>query len=145
MSSCGSTTKSCCGEAKQASSCGGEEKACSKQTGSLIGGQLDENELRNAVREHYKTIACSPSSCSPGSCFAPNSSEEYATTLGYTKEDWAELANGAIIGQGCGNPLAIAQLKQGEVVLDLGSGAGFDAFLAAKAVGKLRRIFSFWL
>ena len=43
---------------------------------------------------------------------------------------------GANIGQGCGNPLAIAQLKAGEVVLDLGSGAGFDAFLAAKAVGK---------
>lgn len=97
--------------------------------------QPSEEELRNTVREHYKKIVNSPSSCDPGSCCTQNSSEEYATKLGYTKEDLVGLPDGANIGQGCGNPLAIAQLKPGEVVLDLGSGAGFDAFLAVRAVG----------
>ncbi len=55
--------------------------------------------------------------------------------LGYTPEETAAVPEGANLGLGCGNPLAIASLKPGQTVLDLGSGAGFDAFLAAKAVG----------
>ena len=126
MNNCGSN-KACCTSKNSKSEC---KTAVSPS----------EDELKNAVREHYKKIACDSSSggcCSSkvGSCFEANPSEEYALQLGYTKEDLEELANGANIGLGCGNPLVMANLKPGECVLDLGSGAGFDAFLAAKAVG----------
>lgn len=121
---------SCCGSNK---SCGPQstETKCSVPKPS-------EDELRNAVRDHYAKIVNSVGDgcCSGGSCFVADTSEQYAIKLGYTKDDLAALPDGANIGQGCGNPLAIAQLKAGEVVLDLGSGAGFDAFLAVKAVGK---------
>lgn len=109
------SNKACCGEA------------------SVV--QQNEEDLKNLIREHYKQIVCSPSSCSPGSCFSKNTSEEYATKLGYSKDDLSAFSDGANIGLGCGNSVSFAQLKPSEVVLDLGSGAGFDAFLAAKAVG----------
>lgn len=134
---------SCCGSNKNG--CGGNQVSngnASKPPATTPAN--NEDFLRNVVREHYKAVVDSAGDAknekqqgccsSTGSCFNLNTSEEYAIKLGYSKED-LDGNFGANIGQGCGNPLAIAQLKQGEVVLDLGSGAGFDAFLARRAVG----------
>ncbi len=90
--------------------------------------------IRYTVRERYGAIAregvggCGPVCCSPAVATD-------ASVLGYSAEDQANAPEGTNLGLGCGNPQAIAALRPGERVLDLGSGAGFDAFLAANAVG----------
>lgn len=92
--------------------------------------------IRETVRKRYGAIACGePSSCGDACC--PSTSAE---ALGYSTEDSAIAPEAADLGLGCGNPLAIASLQQGQTVLDLGSGAGFDCFLAARAVGPSGRI-----
>jgi len=63
-----------------------------------------------------------------------------STTMGYSKEDMADVPEGANMGLGCGNPVALASLKPGETVVDLGSGGGFDCFLAAREVGNTGRV-----
>jgi arsenite methyltransferase len=105
---------------------------------------LDETEIKEAVRDLYAghassgTSCCTPSvrrarsaSCGCGSASAGTASEQ----LGYDPDDLAELPEGADLGLGCGNPLALLDLREGETVLDLGSGGGIDCFLAAKRVG----------
>jgi SAM-dependent methyltransferase len=99
------------------------------------------DEIRGAVRENYGKVAvsgragcgCSSSSC----CGAPNevTATDISLGLGYSGEDVTAVPEGANMGLGCGNPQAIASLQPGETVLDLGSGGGFDCFLAARAVG----------
>jgi len=99
------------------------------------------DEIRSAVRENYGKVAsleqagcgCSTSSCCGTSREA--TAADISLGLGYSKEDVAVVPEGANMGLGCGNPQAIASLKPGETVLDLGSGGGFDCFLAASAVG----------
>ncbi len=94
-----------------------------------------ENDVRAMVREHYGKVATSPSGsvgCAP-SCCAP--AVGASLKLGYSPEDLASVPEGSEMGLGCGNPQAIASLKPGETVLDLGSGGGFDCFLAARQVG----------
>lgn len=92
--------------------------------------------IRDEVRKHYGAAARSESSgCGDGCC-----SSTAATELGYSEQDKAVAPEGADLGLGCGNPLAIASLQEGQVVLDLGSGAGFDCFLAARAVGANGRV-----
>jgi len=97
-----------------------------------------KDQVRAAVREQYGSVARSTStgSCAPGCC-GPNAGASLA--LGYTAEDLASVPEGANMGLGCGNPQAIAALKVGETVLDLGSGGGFDCFLAARQVGPTGR------
>lgn len=96
------------------------------------------HEVRAAVRERYGAIPASTSGCcapATGCCGASAAPEDTARALGYADADVAAAPAGSNLGLGCGNPLAIRSLKPGERVLDLGSGAGFDAFLAARAVG----------
>ena len=92
--------------------------------------------VKKHVQEHYSAVAKraeAPSSCS---CCGPVSKEQYAEMIGYTKTQLAALPQGAMAASaGCGNPAALAGLREGEVVLDLGSGGGIDVFLAARAVG----------
>src|SRR5689334_5754198 len=91
--------------------------------------------IRNEVRRHYGATASGASCCSDGCCTTTD-----AMDLGYSETDKAAAPESANLGLGCGNPLAIASLREGQVVLDLGSGAGFDCFLAARAVGSSGKV-----
>ncbi|HNQ79359.1 MAG TPA: arsenite methyltransferase [Acidobacteriota bacterium] len=96
-------------------------------------------DIRNEVKKRYGRIAASHSSCGcSSSCCdgsAPQDAEGISSVLGYEKDEMASIPDGANLGLGCGTPLTFSEIKDGEKVLDLGSGAGFDAFLAAKRVG----------
>jgi SAM-dependent methyltransferase len=97
---------------------------------------LTPDATRTAVRDRYGEIArTSGSCCAPGCCGAPTS-----TDLGYSEADLAVIPKGADLALGCGNPTAIASLRPGETVLDLGSGAGMDAFLASDKVGATGKV-----
>jgi arsenite methyltransferase len=87
--------------------------------------------IREEVRRRYGATARGKSSSCSDECCTSTS----ADTLGYSAEESAVAPEAASLGLGCGNPLAIASLQPGQTVLDLGSGAGFDCFLAARAVG----------
>ena len=107
----------------------------------------DPETIRAAVRDRYSEIATGDKplvdSADGGSCCRTTSArsssccgaDSQARTLGYSEADLASVPEGANLGLGCGNPVAIASLQPGQTVLDLGAGAGFDAFLAARAVG----------
>lgn len=97
----------------------------------------DPEQIREQVSQGYARIAeARTSSCLEGSdCCGSLQPEQVALSLGYQAEELATLPSGANLGLGCGHPTAIASLKAGEVVIDLGSGAGIDVFLAAKQVG----------
>jgi arsenite methyltransferase len=98
---------------------------------------IDSEQVRAAVRETYGRIATvQPSSgcCGTSGCCGP-AAQPTSAALGYSEEERRSAPHGADLGLACGNPQAIAELKAGERVLDLGSGAGFAAFLAAGQVG----------
>lgn len=96
---------------------------------------LTNDAVRQAVQTRYGTIAETRGATSCCSESALLSLTAKAHTVGYTADETSAVPEGANLGLGCGNPLAIAALRPGETVLDLGSGAGFDCFLAARAVG----------
>jgi len=100
------------------------------------------DQIREAVRENYGQIAESATSCCDTSCCTPDAQQPplLSLQLGYSRQDLIAVPEGANLGLGCGNPQAIAKLVPGEVVLDLGSGAGFDCFLAARQVGPSGRV-----
>jgi len=130
--------------------------------------EMDEDKIRIIVREQYGKIAnssrgsscCSPStninktpsnSCCGSSTSAPTTSlssccgvvevsQSYSSTIGYTEDELKSVPEGSDLGLGCGNPTALASIKEGEVVVDLGSGAGFDCFLAANKVGESGKV-----
>jgi ubiquinone/menaquinone biosynthesis C-methylase UbiE len=100
---------------------------------------MEKEEIRKVVRKGYAEIAKKAKSCcTPANscCGAPVCADEISRKIGYSDIEMKSVPEGANLGLGCGNPVAIASLKRGETVLDLGSGAGFDCFLAANRVGK---------
>jgi arsenite methyltransferase len=100
------------------------------------------DQVRQIVRQQYARVAeSSDACCSSGpSCCGTGSPEAVSQALGYSADETAAVPAGANMGLGCGNPQAIAALKPGETVLDLGSGGGFDCFLAARQVGAAGRV-----
>jgi SAM-dependent methyltransferase len=106
-------------------------------------------QVRTAVRSSYARVAtkggntgCCAPAAETSSCCGPDAptAEGMSARFGYSAEEMGAVPEGANLGLGCGNPQAIAQLKPGETVLDLGAGAGFDAFLAARQVGPAGRV-----
>lgn len=106
---------------------------------------MKEAEIKKTVREGYAKVAknntpCCGSSSSessgPCACESSIDQESVSKAIGYSKEELEALPEGADLGLGCGNPTALASIEEGETVIDLGSGAGIDCFLAAKKVGK---------
>jgi SAM-dependent methyltransferase len=97
----------------------------------------DEETVRAQVRSAYGAIAKGKSGCSVGCCGTEHGG---SLSLGYSEEELGSVPEGADLGLGCGNPQAVAALNPGETVLDLGSGAGFDCFVAAKRVGPKGRV-----
>src|SRR5437879_8908276 len=99
--------------------------------------------VRSKVRDSYAKIAQNPSTGCCGPHVACGSAAEHsarlASELGYKAEELAALPDGANLGLSCGNPGAMAALQPGEVVLDLGSGGGFDVFIASRKVGAIGR------
>jgi arsenite methyltransferase len=104
---------------------------------------MKREEVRKTVRQGYAQIAKTGTSCcapQKSCCGTTNIATDISKKIGYTDEDIQSVPEGANLGLGCGNPLAMASLKEGEVILDLGSGAGFDCFLAANRVGKSGKV-----
>lgn len=93
-------------------------------------------QIKNIVKKSYADIAKSSGSC----CCSNKKAQRQSGEMGYSEDEMSVVPAGSNLGLGCGNPVAIALLKPGEVVLDLGSGAGFDAFLAVRKVGKKGRV-----
>jgi len=122
----------------------------------------DKEEIRQSVRERYAKVArgggvssltapetscCGKSGTTTGNASAASccdsseiTSQQLSTLMGYSKADIDSVPEGANMGLGCGNPVALASLKPGETVLDLGSGGGFDCFLAARQVGDTGKV-----
>ncbi|MBC8278625.1 MAG: arsenite methyltransferase [FCB group bacterium] len=100
---------------------------------------MKDYDVKTFVRERYASVAQGGSSCcGPADCCGSESAvvEEISKGIGYSEDEMKGVPDGADMGLGCGNPTAIASLEPGDKVLDLGSGGGFDCFLAAKQVGK---------
>ena len=113
------------------------------------GTELSAADQRRLVRERYGDIAANSTSCgddtdeTSGCCDTDRETAEFddqSHLKGYSEDEITDVAPGANLGLGCGNPTAIASLRDGETVLDLGSGAGFDCFLAAREVGSDGRV-----
>jgi len=112
------------------------------------GGEMKESVtskgMKEAVKKKYGNIAAGNAlgcGCDSGCCPAPEGTvSEVSRVVGYSDADLQAVPEGANLGLGCGNPLAFSALKEGDVVLDLGSGAGFDSFLAARRVGKTGKV-----
>lgn len=105
--------------------------------------KLSETGVREVVREGYAKVARGErtSCCGPASsCGSASTADDFARGIGYSAGEVASLPEGANLGLSCGNPTALASLREGEVVLDLGSGAGMDAFLAGPKVGASGRV-----
>ncbi|MHA2323983.1 MAG: arsenite methyltransferase [Promethearchaeota archaeon] len=102
---------------------------------------MNESEVKDYVRKSYGEIAKNAGSCgSSCGCGCGPSSTDAALQIGYSKDELGNIPEDSNMGLGCGNPTALASLKKGETVLDLGSGGGIDTFLAAKKVGETGKV-----
>lgn len=101
---------------------------------------MDANQKKEVIKKKYQEIAVLGGSCCPGGgCCGDSSSADFSKSLGYSESD-VQAVPDANMGLGCGNPTAFAELKPGDIVLDLGSGGGFDCFLAAQKVGNSGKV-----
>jgi len=100
---------------------------------------LKKKDTKQVVRNHYSKIATKNKSCCSCRCTGTLDSEQISKEIGYSDEEM-KIVPDANLGLGCGNPTAIGAIKEGDVVLDLGSGAGFDCFLAAKKAGASGKV-----
>jgi len=104
---------------------------------------MDEKTIKEIVKQGYGKIAKQGKSCCASAtscCGTTDRAQDISRRIGYSEEELKTVPEGANLGLGCGNPVALASLREGETVLDLGSGAGFDCFLAANIVGKTGRV-----
>ncbi|MGD0451080.1 MAG: arsenite methyltransferase [Candidatus Bathyarchaeia archaeon] len=101
-----------------------------------------EEKIKKLVRNRYAKVAKTNGSCcaSPISCCSAPTNKEVCSMIGYSEAEMTAVPEGANLGLGCGNPTAMTSLKEGETILDLGAGAGFDCFLAANKVGKKGKV-----
>jgi 2-polyprenyl-3-methyl-5-hydroxy-6-metoxy-1,4-benzoquinol methylase len=113
----------------------------------MMGNNMDSDQIKEMVRTRYGGVAATPGTadcCGPASSCCgnatPSTPADKSRQMGYSEAELASVPDGANLGLGCGNPQAIAALRPGEVVVDLGSGAGFDCFLAARQVGATGRV-----
>jgi len=107
------------------------------------GGSCCEGDVREVVREAYGKLgegAPGAGCCGPSGCGTGMTADELAKKIGYTAEELRALPEGSNLGLSCGNPTAIAALEPGQTVLDLGSGGGFDCFVAGPKVGAEGRV-----
>ncbi len=99
------------------------------------------DKIKQHVKKHYAELAKGTSCCDATTCCGPSSKASYAKMIGYSDGELKDLPNSVTeTVAGCGNPTALADLREGDVVLDLGSGGGIDAFLAAKKVGPKGKV-----
>lgn len=105
---------------------------------------MSGDKIKAVVKENYGKIAAGAknSCCEPSvtCCETKTIAEKVSAAIGYTQDEMQSVPEDANLGLGCGNPTALAELKEGETVLDLGSGAGFDCFLAAQKVGAKGKV-----
>jgi len=104
---------------------------------------MENEDIKMSVRQNYARIATEEGSCcgpAKSCCGGGSAANVISKSIGYSDEEMGAVPEGANLGLGCGNPTALASLKEGETVLDLGSGAGFDCFLAAQKVGKSGKV-----
>ena len=120
------------------SPCCGEGGPTSKSPGGNAASQATHDEIRQAVRTQYSQVAEGGGCGTPGSVHADL--DTLSNALGYSSSDASSVPAGANMGLGCGNPQVIASLQPGETVVDLGSGGGFDCFLASRQVGDMGRV-----
>lgn len=102
---------------------------------------MKDQDVKKIVRKAYSKIATDSSSCCSCGCGSvdPKMAQKISKSIGYSEEEMNAVPE-ANLGLGCGNPTAFGSIKEGDVVLDLGSGAGFDCFLASKKVGKTGKV-----
>ncbi len=104
---------------------------------------MEKKNIKKVVREGYARIATQKNSCCApvdSCCGSPDLAEDISKKIGYTEQELKSVPEGSNLGLGCGNPIALASLKEGDTVLDLGAGAGFDCFLAANKVGQKGKV-----
>ncbi len=104
----------------------------------------DADQVRDAVRSRYGAVAQQdseqPCGCGPTCCDKDKKSRSYDAALGYSGDEIASAPAGANLGLGCGNPVAVASIRAGETIVDLGSGAGFDCFIAARQLAGTGKV-----
>lgn len=104
---------------------------------------MKDEDIKRAVRQRYAGIARGGSSCcepAGSDCRCGPTAADTSRAMGYAEADLQAVPDGSNLGLGCGNPVALASLREGEVVLDLGCGAGFDCFLASSRVGPTGKV-----
>jgi SAM-dependent methyltransferase len=100
---------------------------------------MKKDKIKQIVKKHYGKVAGGNSCCSSCSCDSGVDNKQISKSIGYSDQEINSVSD-ANLGLGCGNPTGMGEIKKGEIILDLGSGVGFDCFLAAQKVGKLGKV-----